>query len=189
MRTLAVWALFLGLFATPAAGQALQERLAPCLACHGETGQSQMPDVPSLGGQPAFYVMVQIYMFREGMRAIAPMSDMLKGVSDADLRAMADAIATLPPPQPLAGPVEPARAERARVLLQQHRCNVCHLPTFAGIENVPRLAGQREDYLLKSLHGYKDNTRRGYDTQMADVVAPLSDADFADLAYVLARTK
>ena len=47
--------------------------------------------------------------------------------------------------------------------------------------------GQREDYLLKSLRGYKDNSRRGYDTQMGDVVAPLADADFADLAHYLAR--
>ena len=65
----------------------------------------------------------------------------------------------------------------------------CHLPNFAGIENVPRLAGQREDYLVKSLRGYKDNSRRGYDAQMADVITPLTDADFADLAHFLARAK
>ena len=185
----AAFALLLSLLPSPAAAQSLQERLVPCLACHGETGQSQTPDVPSLGGQPAFYVMVQIYMFRERMRAVEPMSEMLKGTSDADLRTIADAIAKLPPPRPVAEPAEPGRAERARSLIQQHRCNLCHLPNFAGVENVPRLAGQREDYMLKSLRGYKDNSRRGYDTQMADVVAPLSDADFVDLAHYLARAK
>jgi cytochrome c553 len=189
MRTLIALALLLGLLTSSATAQPPQERLALCRACHGEAGQSQMPEVPSLGGQPAFYVMVQIYMFRERMRAIEPMSEMLKGISDAELRAMADAIAKLPPPQPDATPIEAARAERAQALIQQHRCNVCHLPSFAGIENVPRLAGQREDYLLKSLRGYKDNSRRGYDTQMADVVEPLTDADFADLAHYLARQK
>jgi cytochrome c553 len=173
----------------PAAAQSLSERLAPCLACHGERGQSHTPEVPSLGGQPAFYLMVQIYMFRARMRAIEPMSEMLKGASDADLQAMADALAKLPPPQPEAKPAEPARAARAQSLIHQHRCNICHLPDFAGVENVPRLAGQREDYLIKSLRDYKDNSRRGYDAQMADVVEPLSDADFADLAHYLARTK
>ena len=54
---------------------------------------------------------------------------------------------------------------------------------------MPRIAGQREDYLLKALRGYKDNTRRGYDAQMADVVEPLTDADFADFAHFLARLK
>ena len=185
----AAFALLLCLLAIPAAAQPVQEKLAPCLACHGESGQSQTPDVPSLGGQPAFYLLAQVLMFRERMRAIEPMTTMLKGTSDAELRAMADAVAKLPPPRPEATPAEPGRAERARALIQRNRCNVCHLPNLAGVENVPRLAGQREDYLLKSLRGYKDNSRRGYDTQMADVAEPLSDADFADLAHYLARQK
>ena len=78
---------------------------------------------------------------------------------------------------------------RAQELVAQHRCNFCHNGDYAGEQNVPRLAGQREDYLLKALRGYKDNTRRGYDAQMADVVEPLTDAEFADLAHFLARLK
>jgi cytochrome c553 len=187
MRAFAVVAL---MFAATAAGaQPAQERLAPCLACHGANGQSDMPDVPSLGGQPAFYLMAQLVMFRERMRAVEPMTSMLQGVGDADLKAMADAIAKLPPPADATSPAEPARVEQARALIARNRCNICHQPNFSGIENVPRLAGQREDYLLKSLRGYKDNSRRGYDTQMADVVEPLSDTDFADLAHYLARQK
>ncbi len=188
MRALAV-AIVMLLAAFPAAAQSVQERLAPCLACHGVSGQSETSEVPSLGGQPAFYLMAQLVMFRERMRAIEPMTSLLQGVRDADLRAMADAVATLPAPAADATPAEPGRIERARTLVAQNRCNFCHLPNFSGIENVPRLAGQREDYLLKSLRGYKDNSRRGYDTQMADVVAMLSDADFADLAHFLARQK
>ena len=189
MRILAAGTILLCLIALPASAQPLQERLAPCLACHGLNGQSEIPDVPSLGGEPAFYLMVQLYMFRERMRAAEPMTAMLQGVSDDDLRAMADMIAQLPTPQPATTPIDPARAERARVLIQQNRCNICHLPNFSGIENVPRLAGQREDYLLKSLRGYKDNSRHGYDAQMADVVSTLNDSDFADLAHFLARQK
>ena len=79
--------------------------------------------------------------------------------------------------------------DRLYSLIARNRCNICHLPNFAGIENVPRLAGQREDYLLKSLRGYKDNSRRGYDAQMADVVSTVPDADFVDLAHFLARQK
>ena len=58
-----------------------------------------------------------------------------------------------------------------------------------GGQSVPRLAGQREDYLLKALRGYKDNSRRGYDAAMSDVVYALKDADFVELAYFLARSK
>jgi len=189
MRSLAVGTILLALAATSALAQSVPDRLAPCLACHGDKGQSETPDVPSLGAMPSFYIMVQLYMFRERMRAVEPMTTMLQGVSDDDLRKMADAIAALPAPQPTAEAADAARIARARTLIQQNRCNICHLPNFAGIENVPRLAGQREDYLLKSLRGYKDNSRRGYDAQMADVVSTVPDADFVDLAHFLARQK
>ncbi|MEA2938974.1 MAG: hypothetical protein QOC56_2478 [Alphaproteobacteria bacterium] len=189
MRIPALTAFFISLAAGLAQAQSPQERLAPCLACHGANGQSDISEVPSLGGQPSFYLMAQLVMFRERMRATEPMTSMLQGVSDRDLQTMADLLAKLPAPQPALPPAEPHRAERARALIARHRCNFCHRPDFSGIENVPRLAGQREDYLLASLRGYKDNSRRGYDTQMADVVAALNDADFTELAYFLARVK
>ncbi|MEA2988708.1 MAG: hypothetical protein QOG83_1419 [Alphaproteobacteria bacterium] len=191
MRIPALAAFFISLAVGLAQAQSPQERLAPCLACHGAgaNGQSDLPEVPSLGGQPSFYLMAQLVMFRERMRATEPMTSMLQGVSDRDLQTMADLLAKLPAPQPALPPAEPDRAERARALIARHRCNFCHRPDFSGIENVPRLAGQREDYLLASLRGYKDNSRRGYDTQMADVVAALNDADFTELAYFLARVK
>jgi cytochrome c553 len=179
--------LLLAVAAGGASAQDVQARLAPCLACHGASGTSQTPDVPSLGGQPAFYLTVQLLMFREGMRIAAPMNEMLHGAGDEDLRAMADALAELPAPKPNVPETSPARMAGARDLVQRNRCNVCHQPNFAGDENVPRIAGQREEYLLKSLRGYKDNTRRGYDSQMADVVASLTDPDFVELAYFLAR--
>jgi cytochrome c553 len=176
---------------TPAAAQTpnVKERLPVCLACHGANGQSQVTGVPSLGAQQAFYITVQLLMFRERMRVVAPMNDMAKGLSDDDLRSFADAIATLPPPRPADGPVDETRVARARAVVEQNHCNVCHTPSFAGQDNVPRIAGQREDYLVKALRGYKDNSRRGYDDAMANVIAPITDAQIVDLAYYLARVK
>jgi cytochrome c553 len=175
--------------ALPAAAQTVQSRLPVCLACHGQNGQSENAGVPSLGAQQAFYVTVQLLMFRERMRVVDPMNEMAKGLSDDDLRGFADAIAKLPAPKPVEGPVDAARMERARALADQNHCNVCHTPSFAGQENVPGIAGQREDYLVKALRGYKDNSRRGYDAAMADVVPQITDEQLLDLAYYLARVK
>jgi cytochrome c553 len=183
-------ALVLGcLVALPAVAQTVQERLPTCLACHGEKGQSALPDVPSLGGQQAFYVTVQLLMFRERMRVADPMNDMAKGLTDDDLRSFAEILAKLPPPQPDAGAVDDARMQRAQALVVQNRCNFCHTPSFAGQDNVPRIADQREDYLVKALRGYKDNSRHGYDASMADVMAPITDEQILDLAYYIARVK
>ncbi len=90
------------------------------------------PDVPSLGAQQAFYVTVQLLLFRERMRVAVSMNDATKGLSDDDLRSVADLISKLPPPQPAGGPVDEARIERARALVQQNHCNFCHTPISPG---------------------------------------------------------
>jgi len=177
------------LTAWPAAAQTVQERLPTCLACHGDRGQSQNAGVPSLGGQQEFYVTVQLLMFRERMRMAVPMNDMAKGLSDDDLQRFAGVFAKEPAPQPPAEPVDAARVARAVALVEQNRCNSCHTANFGGQQNVPRIADQREDYLVKALRGYKDNSRHGYDSAMADVVAPISDDQILDIAYYIARVK
>ncbi len=169
--------------------QTVQERLATCLACHGETGQSNIPLTPSLGGQPAFFLSIQIFMFRDKIRQVPLMNQMTQGISNNDLNALAAAISKLPPPRPPEGAPDAARMDAARTLSEQNRCNICHGANYAGGENVPRIAAQREDYLLKTLREYKANTRRGYDAAMSDVLHSVSDEQVADLAYFLARLK
>jgi cytochrome c553 len=173
----------------PVCAQSLQERVPSCLACHGEKGQSLLPEVPSLGAQPAFYTLVELVMFRDKLRVTEPMNQETNGLSDGDLRALSDMISKLPPPEPISDTPDPARMDKGRALAQQNRCNFCHQSNFQGLDNIPRLAGQREDYLLKSLRAYKDNTRRGYDAQMSEVVYAMKDEDLVDLAYFLARLK
>jgi cytochrome c553 len=167
--------------------ETLDERAAPCLACHGEKGQSATPDVPSLGGQPAPYLLIQLYLFREKQRVVEVMNDMTKAFTDDDLRAFSDFVAKLPPPQAAADAGETARIQSGYALITQHRCNSCHNLDLSGKDSVPRIAGQREDYLLRTLREYKNNTRHGYEGTMSEVLAPIGDSQIADLAYAIAR--
>lgn len=173
----------------PARATDLSEKLAPCLACHGAEGQSATDNVPSLGAQPAPYSLIQLVIFRAKIRIAEPMNEMTKELSDDDLRSIADRLAALPAPKPPADPPDPARLERARALTEQFHCNVCHRPDFSGRENVPRLADQREDYLLKSLRDYKSGARRGYDATMAEALQPADDAQLVEFAYYLAHLR
>jgi len=188
MRTLVTLALVLA--STPVTGaDSIETRLASCLACHGAKGQSVVPEVPSLGGQPEFYLTVQVLMFRDRLRVVDPMNQMMQGFSDNDLRATAEFLSKLPPPQPAAGPADADRMEQGRTLAEQNRCNFCHQGNYYGERNVPRLAGQREDYLVKAMREFRNNTRRGYDASMADVLFQVSDEQILDLAYFLARLR
>src|SRR5215470_8526221 len=189
MLRIAVAAILAGLAGFPACAQSLEERVPTCFACHGEKGQSQLPEVPSLGAQPAFYTLVELVMFRDKLRVTEPMNEMTKGLSDDDLRAVSDIISKLPAPNLISDTPDPVRIERGRALAQQNRCNFCHQSNFQSLDNVPRLAEQREDYLIKSLRGYKDGSRRGYDAQMSEVVYAMKDEDFVDVAYFLARVR
>jgi cytochrome c553 len=175
--------------ALPASGAELSEKLVPCLACHGAAGQSEIENVPSLGAQPAPYGVIQLFLFREKTRVVEPMNDMAKELSDGDLQALADALAALPPPKPPADPGDPARLERAHAMVEQNHCNVCHRPDFSGRENVPRLADQRQDYLLKALRDYKSGVRPGYEPTMVEVVQPLDDAQLVEFAYYLSHLR
>jgi cytochrome c553 len=190
-------ALALVCFASqPLYAETVAERAAPCLACHGEKGVSGTPQIPSLGGQPAPYLLIQLYLFRENQRAssfkkddqmIQIMTEMTKGFTDDDLRNFSDFIAKLPAPPPPADAGDSARLQRASALITAHRCNSCHGLDLAGRENIPHIADQREDYLARTLREYKSNTRHGYDGVMAEVTQPITDEQIADLAYYIAR--
>jgi cytochrome c553 len=169
--------------------ETIAERAAPCLACHGEKGQSETENTPSLGAQPAPYTLIQLFMFRGKLRVSEPMNEMAKTLTDEDLRTFSDFIAALPKPAPPANAGDPARMQRGEALAQQHRCNACHNTDYSGKDNVPRIANQREDYLARTLAEYKSNTRTGYDSSMADVMAPVAADQIADLAYFLARVR
>jgi len=173
--------------ASPVHAADLSEKMAPCLACHGEDGQSQIENVPSLGGQQASYTVIQLYMFREKIRVTEPMNEMAKELTDGDLQSIADALAALPASKPPADPGDPARLQPARNLSEQYHCNTCHRPDFSGRESVPRLADQREDYLLKTLREYKSGARHAYEPIMVEVLQPISDADLVELSYYLAH--
>ncbi len=189
MQKIIMTALAFALVALSANAETFDERVAPCLACHGEKGQSETENTPSLGAQPAPYVLIQLFMFREKLRVSELMNEMAKPLTDDDLRRFSDFLAKLPKPAPPADAGDPARIARAQALAQQHRCNSCHNPDYSGKDNVPRIANQREDYLAKTLAEYKDNSRRGYDGSMADVMGSITAAQIADLAYFIARVR
>jgi cytochrome c553 len=186
LRAIVLALAVVGAVSSLARAQTFDERLSLCLACHGEKGQSETPEVPSLGGQPSMYLLIQLYMFRQNLRKAEPMNEMTKGLSDAELQRFSDAVAKLPPP-PAAADGDADRVNRARDLVTRHRCGFCHDADFSGNESVPRLAAQREDYLLKALREYKAGTRHEYQSIMAEVMGPLQDQDLADLAHFLAR--
>jgi cytochrome c553 len=160
-----------------------------CAACHGANGRSEMPGTPALAGQPSFYAITQLFLFREGRRSNEAMTAIAKQLSDADLRGFSDFIGTLPPvpTPPPATPPDAARMKKGAELAQQHKCLFCHGPDLAGGQQVPRIAGQREDYLRMTLHGFKSGQRPGYTMAMGGALSQVTPEELDTLAYYAAR--
>lgn len=172
--------------ARSALAQTAEQRLPTCLACHGQNGASKLPGVPSLGAMPADYVLTQLYMFREKMRIAAPMNALAEKLTDDDLRDLGDAINKLPAPQPVGEAMAAADMERGTALIGRYHCNSCHGADLAGHDNIPRIAGQREDYLLRSLTDYKSGARPGYSPAMSEASKEIKPEDIPFLARFVA---
>jgi cytochrome c553 len=172
-----------------ALGQTLQDKIAQCEACHGKDGRSTDPKIPHIGGQPKLAVMYQLFFYREGRRKSEEMNLIAKELTDAELTAIADHVAKLPPPPPAGGAIDEARFKRGAELAASRMCASCHNPDFSGRQQMPRLAGQHEAYTVKALQDYRTGDRVGTQAVMAEAVRGLSDDDLGDLAYFLARVR
>jgi cytochrome c553 len=169
-----------------ARAQTFQEKFATCQACHGERGQSELPETPSLGDQPSVFVLYQLVFFRGGQRNEQPMAEIMKGASDDDLRAYAEAIEKLPPPKPPTQGRDPARFARGQEIADRLQCASCHNPDYSGRRQMPRLATQREDYLILAMRSYKAERRVGQLAVMPEIMRGISDADIPALAHFFA---
>jgi len=168
------------------AADSVPEMAGSCGACHGPAGRSSMTEVPSLAGQPAYYLTLQLTLFRDQQRQSARMSPIAAALSDSDVRQLSAYFAALPPAEPADGQ-DKAQAGEGERLAQVNHCASCHLATFAGQNQMPRLAGQREDYLLKAMKDYRDDSRPGFDGTMTEVLHGLPDRDLAALAHYLSQ--
>jgi len=167
---------------------AVKEKVATCVGCHGENGISQTENIPSLAGQPDQFLQWQLVFFRGGARKNEQMQPIAEQVGNEDVRALGAYFASLTPPKTTAPDDNPDLSKKGAQAAVGRRCASCHTDTFAGTKAVARLAGQREEYLVKALHDYKSGVRSGgAGAAMTDVAYPLSNEEIEALAHYLAH--
>ncbi len=162
------------------------QRLELCAACHGPQGNSTNPKIPALAGQPKTFLENQLVLIREGLRDIPQMKGSLDGLSDADLIVLAQYFAAQTPVPPV-GEVSAERFQRGKVLAHSMLCGTCHLPDYKGRDQIPRLAGQHEQFLRTVMQEYRDHPGPGRDTVMTNALLGLTNEHLDDLAHFLAN--
>ena len=156
-----------------------------CAACHGADGNATVPGTPSLAGQPVYFTHWQLIKYRDGRRKDAQMSPFAKNLTDTD---MADLAAYYASQRPVARPAttDPVRVAEGKRLATLHHCSSCHRPDLSGQQQVPRLAGQDYDYLLRLLRAFKTKTASDIDGTMTIATQTLREDDIENLVHYLA---
>jgi cytochrome c553 len=161
-------------------------KAAACAVCHGGLEQAPQPGTPLLAGQQHEFLVLQMFYLREGLRDAPAMAGLLAGFSDRDLEDVA-AFYAQQQPMPAPAKADPTLQARGEELARRMGCGTCHFEDYRGQKHVPRIAGQREDYLGAAMKAYRDNKRTGTDTSMNAALYQVSDADIAALAHYLAH--
>lgn len=185
LACLAVFASLLASTAAVAQSDDLKSKLAACGACHGPDGNSASPDFPILAGQTSRYLYLQLRDFKEGRRKNAFMSALSANLSKQDMRDLADFYAAQKP-KPTGFKADPAKVARGKKVSDDALCPMCHLGGFSGQNEIPRVAGQHQAYVLKQLNDFKNKERTNDAGNMTSVLRGISDADLEALSHYIA---
>ena len=169
--------------------------LAACVTCHGPAAEAAAqvpggPPIPRVGGQHAEYLIKQLREFKAGKRKSDLMTPMLGKINNRQLRELAAHFATQSPSTSAAQSSQ--LVERGRALYEQGTATVpacvgCHLPNGAGAPRYPRLAGQRQAYLVQQLMSFKQGARTNDRARvMRNIAANLGEEEMAAVAEYLA---
>ena len=164
--------------------EAGRKKAEACAACHGADGNSTIAQFPVLAGQTARYLYLQLKDFKEGRRSEPSMAPFVAKLSTRDMLDLAEYFAAQKP-KPIAFKADAARIARGRKKADEVLCTMCHLGGFSGQNEIPRVAGQHPEYVIKQLKAFKARTRNNDAGSMTSVAQTITEQDIEDLAHYI----
>ena len=170
--------------AMPSNAQSIEDKTQICAGCHGADGKPIDKTIPTIWGQQAGYIYIQLRDFKRGDRKSDIMQPIASTLERDDMQAIAEYFSKKPWPD-LGQPRAPKDvAERASKANTSIGCTGCHLDHFQGDGTVPRLAGLGRDYLTKTIADFRSHARAN-NPGMSDLMNATSPDDLAALEEYL----
>jgi cytochrome c553 len=187
LRLSFAFALVLAALPLAASAQTIEDKALICEACHGANGvppQQSFP-VPVIWGQNLGYLFFQLRDFKSGARKNEQMSVVIDPMDPKDFMPLAQYFSKkswpkLEQPHPPDDIAAVAKRVNASVV-----CTSCHLEGFKGDSTQPRLAGQNEAYLQKTMTDFASGAR-GNNPGMSGFMKGLTAQEIAAMAAWLA---
>lgn len=181
---LAALLLWAGTGAQAQSAATVPAKAEACAACHGPGGRSVVAQFPILAGQTSRYLYLQLRDFQEGRRVNELMTPMVAGMTRDEMREISDYFAKQKPPLQTFK-TDPEKARLGKLKADETLCTMCHLGGFAGQNEVPRVAGQHFEYIVKQLSDFKARTRTNDAGTMTSVANTINAQDIDNLAHYL----
>jgi cytochrome c553 len=183
--TLVAAAALLGLTASPGLAQeSMADKVKACAACHGEDGIPKMPEVPIIWGQHTAYLYIQLKDFKSKLRASEIMYPIVAELEKDDMLALARYFQEKPWPS-TGYRSEAADVTKGDTIDTAGMCSACHLETFFGDSVIPRVAGQTQAYLERTLIAFKTRERNN-NPDKSNLMQTFADEDLKIMSRYLA---
>lgn len=168
--------------------EAGKKKAESCVSCHGPNGNSPSGLFPTLAGQTARYINLQLKDFKEGRRKDPVMSPMAAPLSSEDMQDLAVYFAAQMPTA-LSFKPDPEKVQLGAKKSEETLCAMCHLGGLKGQNEIPRLAGQQPEYVMKQFKAFKARTRTNDGGNMTSVAQTLSEEDMVNLSHYIASLR
>jgi len=162
-----------------------------CQGCHGADGNSYGPDWPHLADQHESYLIKQIKNFQQGERTNETMNAMVSGLSEKDIADVAAYFASQKV-KPSNEAIDSTKIKAGRKIYKGGNpysgipaCAGCHGPNGVGNgpAKFPYLAGQQQQYLVKTLNDFKNGSRNNdYNEIMRKIASKMTASEIASVA-------
>jgi cytochrome c553 len=168
------------------AGKAIAER--DCKTCHGLDGRGVAPGIPHLAAQRERYLFLALTEYLEVRRTHAALRELVKRLSEAELRNVVAYYSSLPPVAAASGldAQQASLLEKGKALAAA--CVKCHGEEGnSRTPGVPSLAGQQPSYLVTAVQEYHRGERRT--APMEKILRDVSRRELESVAlYFASRT-
>jgi len=154
-----------------------KERSLLCGYCHGKDGNSVKDYIPNLAQQNPEYLLKQFQLFASGDRKNYVMQQLAKMLTEQERINIALYFASQK--------VVVSEGNESSVQGKdryQSFCFACHGETGLGNKDLPRLAGQKKAFLLKTLNAFKQGDKARSNSPMVKIMRAINQDEIEPLA-------
>lgn len=157
-----------------------------CRGCHSIPNYSNVYPtyyVPKVGGQRAEYIVSALKAYKEQNRPHGTMKANTYDLSDQTIESIAKYLES----SKTRGSSSPAKGDASSGKKLAESCVSCHAEGPNAGSNIPRLAGQYGNYLVKAMKDYQSGKRNN--ALMQSMVQGLSEEDLENISAYFAGMK